>query len=232
MSATPERRLSLKRSSSTSIRDLRVTVLSRRREKRTVLLRRGARVGAWLLFAVAILLLCWLTFAGVRYVLLVRNAHFTVQRVDVNVYGQLSEAAVLEIVTKQGIETGKTNLFSLDLRKMRRQLAGSHVLIKQVVLSRVLPDTLRVDVYERDPVAQLLRRRGRMLDEAGTVLPPGANPRMWNLPIVTGVANAGSAEEGDLLDDALLRTALKLIQLSASESYARYLDILVVQLDP
>ena len=155
MSATPERRLSLKRSSSTSIRDLRVTVLSRRREKRTVLLRRGARVGAWLLFAVAILLLCWLTFAGVRYVLLVRNAHFTVQRVDVNVYGQLSEAAVLEIVTKQGIETGKTNLFSLDLRKMRRQLAGSHVLIKQVVLSRVLPDTLRVDVYERDPVAHV-----------------------------------------------------------------------------
>ncbi|OPZ25417.1 MAG: Cell division protein FtsQ [Lentisphaerae bacterium ADurb.BinA184] len=209
-----------------------MTVLSRRREKHTVLLRRAGRVVAWLLFAVAILLMAWLALTGVRHVLLVRNPHFVLQRIDVNVFGQLSQEAVEDLLHKCKVEVGRSTLFGLDLRKTRRELTGSHVLIKRVVLSRVLPDTLRVDVYERDPVAQLHHRRGRMLDSAGTVLPPGTAPRMWSLPIVTGVPKAAEAVEGDVLDDGLLRTALTLIRLSASESCARYLDVTLIQLDP
>lgn len=52
-----------------------------------------------------------------------------------------------------GIRRGD-NLFSVDLHSIKKNLE-SHSMIRKVSLERVLPDTLRMQVWEREPIAMV-----------------------------------------------------------------------------
>jgi cell division protein FtsQ len=189
-----------------------------------------AHWGLWgLALCTGIAVIC-LLFYGLREYLFVRNPHFTLRSVEVEVFGDLPPQTVVKRLSELGIAEGKVNLFAIDMGQLRREMSRI-VVVNRVTLRRRLPGGLRVTVYERRPLAQLLAPRGHLIDEELLVLPERNDPKTWVLPIITGVRDAGKYDVGQVVDDSMVSAALKLLEIAGSESYGAYLDINLIQLD-
>lgn len=151
------------------------------------------------------------------------NPAFATKRIDLQTEGVLTTEALRKWA---GVRVGE-NLMGLDLARIKRDLELVP-LIQSAAVERVLPDTLRIRVTERVPVAQVAVLRpnagGRyttvihLLDATGFVmLPPDrtmvADPTAlqidW-LPEVRGV-NDVDLKLGRQVESAQVRAALRLL---------------------
>lgn len=80
-----------------------------------------------------------------------------------------------------------TLLYKADLTSIQRNVM-SHYYIKDAVVERNLPNTIRVTVIERVPIAIINRNEPLYLDDEGVVLPRSVSKKMFDLPIVSGIA--------------------------------------------
>ena len=151
------------------------------------------------------------------------NAAFATKTIDLQNEGVLTGEALRKWA---GVRVGE-NLMSLDLARIKRDLELVP-LIQSAAVERVLPDTLRIRVIERVPVAQVAALRpnaaGRyttvihLLDATGHVmLPPDrtmvADPtalQMDWLPELSGV-NDVDLKLGHQVESAQVRSALRLL---------------------
>jgi hypothetical protein len=151
------------------------------------------------------------------------NAAFATKTIDLQNEGVLTAEALRKWA---GVRVGE-NLMSLDLARIKRDLELVP-LIQSAAVERVLPDTLRIRVIERVPVAQVAALRpnaaGRyttvihLLDATGHVmLPPDrtmvADPtalQMDWLPELSGV-NDVDLKLGHQVESAQVRSALRLL---------------------
>jgi len=211
---------------------LRFSAGSRAKGRPSEALRQAARWGLWLLIGLAVLAALWGSYHGLRQVLLAQNGHFVLREIEVNIYGRLTRDEVLAELAENGVEAGTTNLFSVCPGALRRDLEDWHVLISKVNVARRLPGTLQIDIYERRPVAQLVRRKGYLLDGRGLVLPARNDPKTWFLPIITGVRGAGDLSVGSRVEDELVSASLKLLELVNTGTYGDYLAVNLVKIEP
>jgi hypothetical protein len=80
-------------------------------------------------------------------------------------------------------------LLRVDLKEVRRKVI-SHPSVKEANVVRELPDTLRISVKERVPVAVVMGREFALVDTEGVVLNlHTAYPAGY--PVITGVAESG-----------------------------------------
>lgn len=154
----------------------------------------------------------------------VENTEFQLRQVELETNGAFTEAHFVEVT---GIDPSAT-LFAIKLREIRKKLEACPGIVKAEV-SRRLPDTLRVKVTERVPVAWLEcpplgivgkdPKSGLLLDAEGICFPcefwweEKARP----LPVVL----VSQAEEGDVTIGKTLRhreahRGLQLIKLCQS----------------
>jgi len=105
------------------------------------------------------------------------------------------------------------------------------VLIQRAEVQLVLPDRLRVRVWGRVPVAQLLSVRGMLVDEDGVLLPPALTPESIALPVITGVRGAPELEPGDRLASEAAQAALRFLHQLEMLPQGGWLDVRLVQLD-
>jgi len=166
-----------------------------------------------------------------RRILLTGNPHFTCRQIRVTTDGRLRPAEIRQLVRESGVHEGETNLFAIDLRRLRERIRRTSPLVREVQLIRRLPDTLEVRVAEREPVAQLLRTGGRLLDEKGVILPPRPDEDVALLPILVGVRNAHRLPTGATMRDELVQGALRLVTLIRTEGFDREIDPILIQLD-
>ncbi len=111
------------------------------------------------------------------------DARFAVRHLEI-VGAQHTSRADLDGVMRQYVGT---NLFHLDIARLRHDLA-SLSWVSRVEIEKKLPDTLRVQVVERTPVALAEDRDGvAYVDERGTAFaelsPAIGDP---DLPLITG----------------------------------------------
>ncbi|NBR84786.1 MAG: FtsQ-type POTRA domain-containing protein [Verrucomicrobia bacterium] len=151
------------------------------------------------------------------------NPAFAIKRIDLQTEGVLTVEALRKWA---GVRVGE-NLMSLDLARIKRDLELVP-LLQSAAVERVLPDTLRIRVTERVPVAQVVVLRpdasGRyvpvphLLDATGFVMMPAdrtmvADPAAlqidW-LPALTGV-NPVDLKPGRQVESAQVRAALRLL---------------------
>lgn len=132
-----------------------------------------------------------------------------------------------EIFASTGFHFGD-NIFSVDLESARKKLLAIGQ-IRNVILRRVLPDTLRISIRVREPVAWLVsevedqKRMPRhvpvgslLLEAAGTFYEPTrVLPRYLSLPIIQGVNQELLASGDPLVAEDLLH-ALDLLRLAAA----------------
>ena len=125
-------------------------------------------------------------FAGVVFArdqLFVNNDRFLIKNIDV-VDGQIkTEEMIREYLAYEGIDVG-ANLFSFDLGDFERLYLERNPLIKMVQVSRMLPDTLRVVIQERDPLVRLGQRGTLVADSDGFVF--RLSSKLHRLPVIIG----------------------------------------------
>jgi cell division protein FtsQ len=99
----------------------------------------------------------------------------------------------LSIVPEEFVRTAAgvsdtTVLASMDLLAIRDAMLDNPY-IRDVRVTRNPPRTLRVDVFERTPVAVLINVRSKdwLVDEDGYILPSAGSATVHDLPVITGV---------------------------------------------
>jgi cell division septal protein FtsQ len=158
---------------------------------------RPLRVGKSLLAGVALwLALLALVGAGCWYgwrqagpdVLAWADQFFEIKVVEITRTERISRGDVLAMLD---LEPGR-GLLLIDLVQAQRSLE-THPWIRRAVVRRVFPDTLAVELDEREPVAVLKTGTGGrefLLDRDGTLISEGVPVADEGLPILTGVEYA------------------------------------------
>ena len=139
------------------------------------------------------------TIVGIFAAISAARAGFEVDKVEVRGVERMDELPVYNIALGQV----DRSMLSLDLPKVRADMLKLGW-VKDARISRRLPDTLVVDIVERDPVA-VWQHGGQLhlIDVAGVVLQPVSASAMPDLPLVVGPnANRQTAGLNRLMENA------------------------------
>lgn len=137
--------------------------------------------------------------AGQKAAEVAANAGFEVQKVEVRGVERMDELPVYNIALGQV----DRSMLSLDLPKVRDEMLKLGW-VKDARISRRLPDTLVVDIVERDPVA-VWQHDGQLhlIDVQGVVLQSVSTDAMPDLPLVVGPdANRQTAGLNKVMENA------------------------------
>ena len=137
--------------------------------------------------------------AGQKAAEVAASAGFEVQKVEVRGVERMDELPVYNIALGQV----DRSMLSLDLPKVRDEMLKLGW-VKDARISRRLPDTLVVDIVERDPVA-VWQHDGQLhlIDVQGVVLQSVSTDAMPDLPLVVGPdANRQTAGLNKLMENA------------------------------
>lgn len=146
-----------------------------------------------------------------------QNADFLLLNMDVHVNGAIPPSQILKWA---GVEKGQ-NLLAIDLQQVSANLMRVPY-IANVNIERKLPDTLKITVDERQPIALLQPKsnQGTMLvqsvyylDVNGIVMKPKAGERLKRLPVIRGV-DADLVIEGTKMENVEVLSALNFIRLT------------------
>ncbi len=101
-------------------------------------------------------------------------------------------------------------MYDLDLMKIQKDVI-SHYFIKEVVVERDLPSTIRITVMERTPVAMINTGELRYLDPEGVVLPHSVSGELFDLPLISGIPSDASPRIGATLTHPDVQEALTIL---------------------
>ncbi|MBI5774322.1 MAG: FtsQ-type POTRA domain-containing protein [Verrucomicrobia bacterium] len=194
-------------------------------QARTARVGLAARVLTILFGALLVLFLFWRGGGWLLDELVYTNDAFALKEISVQTDGIIAPEQVRKW---SGVKPGD-NLFALDLPRLKRDLELVPA-IQSVAVERVLPNTLRLRVTEREPVAQIVALRARIpaggyeravyqVDATGRVMLPlerhqttdGAGQHDDSLPVLTGV-NSAELQPGRKLESPQAVAALQLIR--------------------
>lgn len=127
----------------------------------------------------------------------------------------LTDAAIIKLSGLEGDET----FFGLDTEKIARRIA-SYAPVKSVELEKVFPNTLRIQIAQREPLALcLVAVDGTsvpiMVDEEGVVFQIGKSVEEYDLPVLSGFTFT-SVELGQRINRSLLGFFEDLQQLKST----------------
>ncbi|GLV29531.1 cell division protein FtsQ [Sphingobium sp. TomTYG75] len=164
------------------------------------------RIASWTIVGIVVaavggiaMLLGVPAMAGQKAAEVAANAGFEVQKVEVRGVERMDELPVYNIALGQV----DRSMLSLDLPKVRDEMLKLGW-VKDARISRRLPDTLVVDIVERDPVA-VWQHDGQLhlIDVQGVVLQSVSTDAMPDLPLVVGPdANRQTAGLNKLMENA------------------------------
>jgi cell division septal protein FtsQ len=148
--------------------------------------RRG-QLGRTILAAQAAAMLLLAGLAGwAGYARVMASERLRVARVEVRGSHFLSDQEVRELL---GSAVGD-NILGLDIEALKARLRSSPW-VADAAISRALPDTLRVEIRERAPLALAEAEQLQLMDEDGTLIEPyGPRTAAFDLPIVRGLKGA------------------------------------------
>lgn len=138
---------------------------------------------------------------GVRYFLL-HSPHFTLQ----TVHFSPTRHVTTESLRKRAAIPAAINLFQLDLGAVKKNLAGEPWL-RSITLRRELPQSLRVELSEHEPVALVCLDSLYLVNASGEVFKRATPGEYAQLPVITGFGRAAYLMEPELARGQIL-TAL------------------------
>ncbi len=141
------------------------------------------------------------------------NSDYNLTRLETDTKGCLTDEEVQRLT---GLRPG-INLFRVDLRIAEKFLAEVPEVV-EARLTRQLPDTIRVELKVRDPIAWISSTDGetgpphQLVDASGHIYTPHrVLPEHYCLPVILGVRTRDLAA-GNILHRQDLREALALLQ--------------------
>ena len=129
-----------------------------------------------------------------------------VHRVDVRGNRLVEQNEVLQLAQ---VADG-TPLYLADISAIQRNVMSHHY-VKDVTVERDLPNTIRVTVRERLPIALVCRAETVYLDDEGVILPRTIAKGLFDLPVISGVPGALSMPLGSRLEASDITEALGIL---------------------
>lgn len=126
--------------------------------------------------------ICWYGFGVARKLLFTENEMFAMRNLEIVVD---SDAVVTPGLIREhaGLESGM-NLFKIPIGKIRAEFLENMPNIKMMKISRHLPDTLRIKIIEREPIARFGRTGGLVVDNEGWLFVGRRD--LSSLPVIYG----------------------------------------------
>jgi cell division protein FtsQ len=106
-----------------------------------------------------------------------------------------------------------TQLQDIDLTAVRKDIL-SHHFIKDAVVERDLPATLKITITERLPLAIVNSTEILYLDEDGVVLPHSISKQLFDLPVLSGISPEIVLAPGGTINNPDVREALQILATS------------------
>jgi cell division protein FtsQ len=194
-------------------------VAALRRNQRRIQIQRIILVGSRVLVVAAVVVAAGWTWRHTQ-----SDARFALKTIEVTGAVHTPRASV-DSITRAYVGG---NLFKLDIANVQNDL-GKLGWISRIEAEKKLPDTLRVRIVERTPVALLQSGdRLRYVDESGVAfaeLSPSVGDS--DLPLISGLAGAPSGAPGNAGGAELARCVALLRALRArdAEVYARISEV-------
>ncbi|MBI4429186.1 MAG: FtsQ-type POTRA domain-containing protein [Ignavibacteriales bacterium] len=105
---------------------------------------------------------------------------------------------------------GGTMLYDVDLTSIQRNVLSHHYM-KDAVVERNLPSSLRISVTERSPLALVNGNEIRYIDDEGVILPHLASRALFDLPVLSGVPGSVSLRPGSRIGHPDVQEALSIL---------------------
>ena len=117
----------------------------------------------------------------VLYRAVVTSPTLEVSVVEVTGNLRISEEEIVELagISRDG------NILTLDLAAVERSLK-THPFIKEVIIRKKLPDTVQIEIKEREPVALVMLSKLHIMDSSGGLIKSYRVADALDLPIITG----------------------------------------------
>ncbi|NJK92782.1 MAG: FtsQ-type POTRA domain-containing protein [Blastochloris sp.] len=163
-----------------------------------------------------------------------RNDDFKLKTIEVDVQGGVTKA---DIIRWSGVRIGQ-NLMTLNLADIRLRLSNMPY-IASVRVERDLPDTLRLIVVERQPVAKIIPSspNGNRLaqpiyyiDAQGYIMKPKAGEKLKPLPAITGISYE-FVQEGVRTERYEIISALNLLRFADESALKGELDLSRIEVE-
>ncbi len=175
-------------------------------ERFQTLLKKSMRV------AFQLLLLSFFLFTGHWvYVHLLEDPCFRVREVEIEGCGKIRPEAIRSLIAIEGMP----NLFTVRLEEIARHVE-THPWIDHVVVRKVFPNKIRVQIDERKPIAILQLEKLYYIDAKGVVFSPVGEGDGYNFPFLTGLTRQALEKDSESSRDLLMR-ALELVRLTEKE---------------
>lgn len=150
--------------------------------------RPSARPGSIIKFLVAVLIVGAIGAGFVKLKFMFgESGHFAVTGIHVKLYDEKGFLRDLSFADIAGEDIVGSNIFFMDLKKLKKGIEDTHAELKDVVVRRLLPNKLIVNAVLRKPVAQIRSDRYYFVDEEGVLLPDVKNFADPDFPIISGV---------------------------------------------
>lgn len=140
-----------------------------------------------------------------------------VQRVTVEGNRIVETAEIMQLVRIQK----NTQLQDIDLTAVQKDIL-SHHFIKDAVVERDLPATLKITITERLPLAIVNSAEILYLDEEGVVLPHSISKQLFDLPVLSGISPEIALAPGGTINNPDVHEALQILATSKLVSKELY----------
>ncbi len=133
-----------------------------------------------------------------------------------------------EVAALSGARLGD-NLLRLPIRDIRKKLL-EHPNIREASVTRLLPSTLRIEIKEREPMAQISIGKNYLVDEEGAVLSWNQKFAETPVPLVDGLDMKSKMADNKVQSEAL-RDALRILKIYQGALILTRMEIQKVKLD-
>ena len=112
-------------------------------------------------------------------------------------------------------------MYDLDLAEIQKNVS-SNFFVRDAVVERDLPSTIRVTVIERSPITMVNHGNILYLDEEGVVLPHSISKETFDLPILSGLPAGVPFKVGSTVENRDVQESLRILVASKTVSSELY----------
>lgn len=94
--------------------------------------------------------------------------------------------SILENIESYGIHS-KSLIHQINLGQLKQKILANHPEFRVVVVRRIFPNALKIEIESRRPVAQIFLKKYYLTDKDGRILPSSKNLPDPELPVINGL---------------------------------------------
>lgn len=158
------------------------------------------------------------------------NPSLTLRKIQTSNTAHYPYPLIIQMLSEMGVESGLKTLPQLPISIIRDRFY-KEPLIKNVSIQLLFPDTMKLIIAERLPIAVLRCNPSYCIDEDGVILPIKKRVNQNPLPTFIGIRSPEKLTPGESTNDANLLAAVNFLKQLSLRKEGMLYDINFIQID-